>query len=224
MLPHCKIIPIQLLHFTCHRFNKLIPICNKSVRLIFNILQLISNFKFKRKNRALQSNYILGRSALIHTEKFKIPTKVKDIELVLIFSIYNPRTKSCSSSNHLPELCFTHNLLKKYKVYHLRYINTCIKHIYRYCNLRHTVRIGKLINSTLCIIRLIINYFGKWLSISCKLRILLIKYFKYFLSMGMAFGKYNCLTNFLPIIHLNSIIHKYIKYLLNGIFIKYPFV
>ena len=141
MLSYCKVFTVQFLHLTCHHLNKPVSICNQSVYLIFNTLKLICNFKFKREDRPLQSNHIRCRSSIVHAEKFKISAKIKDIELVFIFPIHKSRTKSGTTTYHLPEFCFTHNLLEKYKVQYFRHINTCIQHIYRYRNLWHFLRI-----------------------------------------------------------------------------------
>lgn len=71
-----------------------IPVGNQPLRLIFQILQFVSDLKFKIKNGSLQRHHIGCRFSFIHTEKFKIPAQVKDIEFLLIFSAQYPGAKA----------------------------------------------------------------------------------------------------------------------------------
>ena len=113
MLFYDKIISRQFLYFVQHLFHQILPICRQIFGLVFDILKLIRNIKLQIKNRPLKCQHISSRLAFVHTEKFKVSAKIKDIKLLLILSIYQAFAKSRSPADHLPELCFTHHLFKK---------------------------------------------------------------------------------------------------------------
>ncbi len=120
-------------------------------------------------------NLISSLLSPTHSKKFKISAEVKDVKQLLIFSIKQSWTKSCATANHLPEFRLTHNFFKKHEIQHFRYINTCIEHINRNCNLRQFFRIRKFINRTLCILDFVIYN----LCITVEMRIFLIKNLEY---------------------------------------------
>ena len=111
----------------------------------------------KIKDRSLKSKGIARCLTLTDSKEFKISTKIKYIELALIFTINKPRTKSCTTAYHLPKLGITHYLFKKYQIQYFRYIDTGIQHIHGDCNLWHFIGLRKFINQTLRIIDSIIN-------------------------------------------------------------------
>ena len=130
MLTHSKVTFLQFLHFLTHVLHQSFPVCNQTLCLIGKILKFIRYFKLKIKYRSLNRNRIRYSLSFIHSEKLKVSTEIKNIKLLLILPIKKSRTKSCSPPYHLPELCLTHNLFKKYKIQHFRYINSRIQHIY----------------------------------------------------------------------------------------------
>ena len=85
---------IQFLYLSTHVLYQSIPVGNQSFCLIFQILQFVGDLKFKIKNGSLQRHHIGCRFSFIHTEKFKIPAQVKDIEFLLIFSAQYPGAKA----------------------------------------------------------------------------------------------------------------------------------
>ena len=82
----------------------------------------------------------------IHLEIFKIAVEVKYQKLFLVQAFTKQvLAQACASAYHLPKLNLGMNRLKEYQVYNFRNINACVEHIYRYCNLRLLLFIGKLI-------------------------------------------------------------------------------
>src|SRR5699024_2732184 len=136
MLTNCKVFPIQFLHFLTHMLYQCIPVSNQSFCLIFHILQFVSDLKFQIKNCSLQCHHISGCLSFVHAEKLKIATKIENIKFLLVLSVQQSGTQTASSTNHLPEFCFTHDFLEKDKIQYFRHIDSCVQHIYGNCNLR----------------------------------------------------------------------------------------
>ena len=218
MLFYRKTPSFQLLHLCAHLFHKRISVGSQMIRLIFKRLKLVGNIKFQTENSSLKSHCIHCCFSFVQTEKFKISTKIKNIEFCFIFSVHQHRTESGSPADHLPELCPAHHLFEKDQIQHFRNIDSCIQHIYRYRDLRHFSRLGKFINGVLRIGHVIVNDFRK----IRQMRIFFQKNLMNFFRMIMIFCKNNGLSKPLTIIHFQTIGHKNMERLPNRIFIENP--
>ena len=144
----------------------------------------------------MKRGIVCARLAFVHTEKRKVSAKIKDIEFFLIFSVEQSAAQARASANHLPELCLTHNLFEKYKVKHLGYIYTRVEHIDRNRDLRHFLRIRKIVNQALRIIDFIVYHLGESV---LKVRIFLVENFKDFFRVAVVLCKNNSLADFLTV-------------------------
>ena len=141
MLPNPKIVFGKLFYFFAHMAYQRIPIRNQPLCLIFYLLQLIANFKLQMEDRTLQRDPVFARFSFVHSEKFKIPTEIKNIKFIFVLSIKQTRTQSRSTPDHLPELRLAHYLFKENEVHNLRHINSGIQHINRNGDLRKFFRV-----------------------------------------------------------------------------------
>ena len=209
MLLYYKIIPViprQSLHFTAHVRYQFFQEEIHPVVPISKWLQLIRYLKSSLEYRTLYRHHIYSLFALfLYPEELKVTTEIKYIEQFFIFTVQQSFAKSGSPSYHLPEFCLTHYLLEKYQIEYLWNIYSCIKHINWYGYLWQFVRIRKVIYCFLRKFCLIIYNFR----VPNKMRIFLIEYFKYLLCVSMILCKYYCFSYLLPVIYLDSIIHKY---------------
>ena len=172
----------------------------------------------KVKDCSLKSKRIASCLTLTYSKEFKISTKIKYIELALIFPINQSRTKPCTTTYHLPKLSIAHYFFKKYQIQYFRYIDTGIQHIHGDCNLWHLINLGKGINQALRIVDSVINDLRKIIQIG----IIFIKDFQNLFRMIMVFCKDYGLSNLLPIVNFYPFRHKDMENLSNGIFIENP--
>lgn len=94
MLAHCKVVPVQFLDLGQHLLHQLLPEGNQRLRLVGQILKLVHDLRLQEENGALQG-HLVGRAfslSLAQTEKLKVSANVKDIELVLVLPVDQPRT------------------------------------------------------------------------------------------------------------------------------------
>ena len=206
MLTNCKVLFIQFSHLAYHIFHKFFSELDEIWNLIIQVLQFICNLAFQVENRTLQSNHVGCWFTLIKAEKLKVTAEIKNIEFFFILAVNKQWTQTCTTAYHLPEFRLAHNFFKKHKVKHFRHVDTCIHHINGYCNLRQFFRVGKFINSTLCIGHIVIND----LCISRQMRIFLAKHFKDFFGMLMIFCKNDSFAKFLTIIYFQTFSHQYV--------------
>ncbi len=172
------------------------------------------------ENCALQGKHIGSCPALAHAEKFKIAAEVEDIELVLILAIQQIRTQTGAAADHLPELCFAHNLFEEHQIQHFRHINTGIQHIHGDGNLRQLLRVGELVDCTLGIGHVVVNDLSK----TGQMRILLIENCKNFLRVGMVFCKDDRLAQLAAVVNGKAVGHQGVQHLPDSILVEYPLV
>ena len=79
------------------------------------------------------------------------------MQLLLVLTVQKSLTQTGATTNHLPELCLTHNLLEEHQIDYLGNVDTRIHHINRYYNLGQLLGIRELINQTLCVVGVVIN-------------------------------------------------------------------
>ena len=125
-------------------------------------MKLAHDLRLQEENGALQG-HLVGRAfsrSLMHAEKFKVPANVKDIELVLVLPVDQPRTQAGAPANHLPEFRLTHHLFEKHQVEDLRHVDARVQHVHGNGDLGKLVRLGKLVNGTLGVGHVVVNDFG----------------------------------------------------------------
>ena len=220
MLPYCKILTVQLLHFGEHFSRQFFPEGDQLLSLIGQILKLIDNLRFQIEYRALQSQLVGSSSPFVHAEKLKVAAQIKDIKLLFVFAVYKPWAQASAPPDHLPELGLAHHLFEEHQIQHLRHINTGIQHIYGNSDLRQFFRIRELINGTLGIGHVVVDHLG----ITGQMGIFFAQDLQDFLSMTMVFRKDNRLAQFFAVVDLQAMLHQDMERLADGILIEHPLV
>jgi len=220
VLPDSEVLPVQLLHLAYHILYQRLAEGNQVRRLIRQVLQFEGNLDLQMKDCALQGNHIGGRSALVHAKELKVAAEVKNIELVLILTIHQPRTQTGATPNHLPELRFAHDLFKEHQIQHLRHVDAGVQHIHGNGDLRQLFRIGELVNRALGVSHIVINDFGE----TGQVRIFFVEHLKDFLGVDVVLCKDDGFAQFAAIVDGQAIGHQRIQHLPDGIFIENPLV
>ena len=89
-------------------------------------------------------------------KELEIPAIIKYQKKLFILSINQFFTKTGTASYHLNKFDMRANRLKEYKIQYTRDINSCIKHIYRYCYSEIRLRF-KIQNKLLSVLYSVIN-------------------------------------------------------------------
>ena len=82
------------------------------------------------------------------------------------------------------------------------------------------MRVGKLINGALGVVEIVVNNLG----VAVKFRVLLPKDLQNLLRMGVIFGKNNGLSQLLAVVDPQSVSHKSMEDLPDGILVEHPLV
>ena len=220
MLPDSEVLPVQLLHLAYHILYQRLAEGNQVRCLIRQVLQFERNLGFQMEDRTLQGDHIGGRSAFIHAKELKVAAEVKNIELVLILTIHQPRAQTGASPDHLPELRLAHDLLEKHQIQHLRHVNAGVQHIHGNGDLRQLLRVRKLIDGALRIGHIVVDDFGE----TGQVRIFLVEHLKDFLGVDVVLCKDDGFAQFAAIVDGQAIGHQRIQHLPDGIFIENPLV
>ena len=99
-----------------------------------------------------------SRSALVHAKELKVAAEVKNIELVLILTIHQPRTQTGATPNHLPEFCLAHDLFEEHQIQHFRHVNAGVQHIHGNGDLRQFLQVRKFVDGALRIGHIAVSY------------------------------------------------------------------
>ena len=168
----------------------------------------------------MQGDHIGGRSALVHAKELKVAAEVKNIELVLVLTIQQPRTQTGAAPDHLPELRLAHDLFEEHQIQHLRHVNAGVQHIHGNGDLRQFLRVRKFVDGALRIGHIVVDDLGK----AGKVRIFLIENREDFLRMGVILCKDDRLAQFIAIVDGQAVGHQRVQYLSDGVFIENPFI
>ena len=220
MLADSKVLFVQFPHLAHHVLNQRLAEGNQIRCLIRQVLQFEGNLGLQMEDCALQGDHIGGRSALVHAKELKVAAEVKNIELVLILTIHQPRTQTGATPNHLPELRFAHDLFKEHQIQHLRHVDAGVQHIHGNGDLRQLLRIGELVNRALGVSHIVINDLGK----AGKVRVFFIENREDFLRMGVIFCKDDRFAQLTAVVDGQTVGHQRVQYLSDGVFIENPFV
>ena len=185
---------------------------------MFDFLQFLQDVQAKLKQPLRERNGCRSFLCSVFSlrEILKVVAPVEDEEELLVLSrAKDIRTKSRPSSYHLHKLDIRFNWFEKYQVQNRRDVDACVEHIHGYSNLE--VGIGfELANKVICIIHIIVYKTAK----VCPFPgIQLMKPLHDKFSVLMIIGKNDSLTEFFPVINLESFIHQCFEDSVTGAFI-----
>ena len=220
MLADSKVLFVQFPHLAHHVIHQCLAEGNQIRCLIRQVLQFEGNLGLQIEDRTLQGDHIGGRSALVHAKELKVAAEVKNIELVLILTIHQPRTQTGATPNHLPELRFAHDLFKEHQIQHLRHVDAGVQHTHGNGDLRQLFRIGELVNRALGVSHIVINDLGK----AGQMGVFFIEYLQYFFGMGVVLCEDDCLSQLVTVVDFDALGHQGIQHFADRIFVKNPLV